>query len=244
MLLLAFLLSPAEMSHSINVKRYMDGRWKRPASRSRLRIPQKVGFFIKPISAHSGSHSSWRGASSGPLGMHHTSTNHILFHMEGRLWFSMYRFDHTSRHTRILIISSKAIAKIAWETASSSRVTIKWYALETAKPSTPHNSPARRSLEWFSRLALCCSRERQEKCPRCGHTNLNLTAYSSWIQWQVPLNFYTCRYLVLLMAAASAQDNSELQRLVQVGEMAMKQSFHRPRMSLDFCFCGMNNDIR
>jgi hypothetical protein len=78
--------------------------------------------------------------------------------------------------------------------------------------------------------------DNKEKCPRCGRLNLNVTANQGWIEWQVPLNYYTYFRLTFVVAAGvQGSFKSQSKKITRtprgaVKRVMTKRSFHPLRM--------------
>lgn len=65
--------------------------------------------------------------------------------------------------------------------------------------------------------------DKMEKCPRCGHLNLDSTPINGWIEWQVGLDsFYSYSELALLIVAVNVRDSSKLHSMRVIKRMVKR----------------------
>ena len=57
--------------------------------------------------------------------------------------------------------------------------------------------------------------EHEEKCPRCGHVNLNMKALDGWIERKVTLYFYPCHLFTSCIVAVIVLDSFKLPKVVK-----------------------------
>ena len=55
----------------------------------------------------------------------------------------------------------------------------------------------------------------EEKCPRCGHVNLNTQALDVWIEWKVRLCFYPCHLFTSCIVAVIVLGSFKLPKVVK-----------------------------
>jgi hypothetical protein len=69
--------------------------------------------------------------------------------------------------------------------------------------------------------------DNEEKCPRCGHINRNVTAHCGWIEWKVPLDSITLHQLTSLIAVANVLGNFKSRKLITMREILREGAMKR-----------------
>jgi hypothetical protein len=113
-----------------------------------------------------------------------------------------------SQWVRNLTMSSKVIAKVALDTSSWSRMTIKWYMPKTARQLTLLILPTWWSQKWCSKWVSYCDGEWPFRATRGNTLNVNMLTWPStqltgglsgkcllssfWMMITIDMNLYSC----------------------------------------------------